>query len=508
MCPVPGLFEHQADDGQEVAVIKNSGLDYCREAPFHPQELYPEYPFREVSEGNHCYRAVRDLLYTLRMDRDNFGKASWNPLGAVIKPGDHVFIKPNFVSHQNKVGGVEAIITHGSVIRALLDYVYIALQGRGHVAIGDAPYIDTDFGAVLKASGVDEIASYYRACGMTVDVIDLRRERGQLKLGRIRHEATDGDPLGYTAVDLGTDSAHTGHEDAGIGYRVAYYDRGQTREHHRDGKHEYLISNSILAADVIVNVPKLKTHAKTGITCALKNMVGINGEKGWLPHHLAGPAERGGDEYCYSDLRKDLFTSIKDYLPAARNPAAVVPLRALQAALFASGKALPFRDNYEAGGWYGNDTLPRTIVDLNRILYYADQGGALRNAPQRRVFTVVDGVVAGEGDGPMANAACRCGVLIAGANSVAVDIVCSAIMGFDYRKITTIKYAMEGGSRPLFNGSAESILVNGSPGTLPHLLCREYGCNLKPPRGWAGHIEIEAPRAPETRPLPLAAGAR
>ena len=32
------------------------------------------------------------------------------------------------------------------------------------------------------------------------------------------------------------------------------------------------------------SLPKLKTHKKAGITCALKNLIGINGNKEYLPH--------------------------------------------------------------------------------------------------------------------------------------------------------------------------------------------------------------------------------
>lgn len=38
-------------------------------------------------------------------------------------------------------------------------------------------------------------------------------------------------------------------------------------------------------ADVIVHVPKLKTHEKVGITCALK---GVVGSKECLAHYRAG----------------------------------------------------------------------------------------------------------------------------------------------------------------------------------------------------------------------------
>jgi len=36
---------------------------------------------------------------------------------------------------------------------------------------------------------------------------------------------------------------------------------------------------------------------KAGITVSLKNLVGINGDKNWLPHHTEGNPNNGGDEH-------------------------------------------------------------------------------------------------------------------------------------------------------------------------------------------------------------------
>ena len=38
---------------------------------------------------------------------------------------------------------------------------------------------------------------------------------------------------------------------------------------------EYCISEACLEADVIINLPKPKTHRKAGFTGALKNMIGV-----------------------------------------------------------------------------------------------------------------------------------------------------------------------------------------------------------------------------------------
>ena len=70
--------------------------------------------------------------------------------------------------------------------------------------------------------------------------------------------------------------------------RITNYDYHEVNRHHRGDRHEYCISEACLSADVIINLPKPKTHRKAGYTGALKNMVGINAAKDYLPHHTKG----------------------------------------------------------------------------------------------------------------------------------------------------------------------------------------------------------------------------
>lgn len=57
---------------------------------------------------------------------------------------------------------------------------------------------------------------------------------------------------------------------------------------HHVGVHQYLLAKAVLEADVVINLPKLKTHKKAGVTCALKNLIGIHGNKEYSPHHRVG----------------------------------------------------------------------------------------------------------------------------------------------------------------------------------------------------------------------------
>ena len=54
---------------------------------------------------------------------------------------------------------------------------------------------------------------------------------------------------------------------------------------------------------------------------------------------------------------------------------------------------------------------------------YADAEGRVHEQPVRRFFSVVDGIVAGEGNGPLDPTPKRALVVLAGGNPVAVDAV-------------------------------------------------------------------------------------
>ena len=56
---------------------------------------------------------------------------------STVKPlGDRVFVKPNMIAHKPTRGNWwECLITHGSVLRAVVDYALLALKGSGSVLL-------------------------------------------------------------------------------------------------------------------------------------------------------------------------------------------------------------------------------------------------------------------------------------------------------------------------------------------------------------------------------------
>jgi hypothetical protein len=174
------------------------------------------------------------------------------------------------------------------------------------------------------------------------------------------------------------------------------------------------------------------------VTLSLKSVIGLSPRKYWLPHYTAG-APPGGDEYPVAPPLGERIVHQLSRFPLPGGCSGV--LRA------------PRLDRREEaisdGSWSRNDTVWRTVVDLNRILLYADRDGVLHDVPQRHCLNVIDGIVAGEGDGPLAATPKRCGVLLAGCSAVAVDTVACEVMGIDPAAIGTLTGAQQLGRYPL-----------------------------------------------------------
>ena len=140
-----------------------------------------------------------------------------------------------------------------------------------------------------------------------------------------------------------------------------------------------------LECDGIINVPKLKTHTLTALTCAVKNLFGLQQGGTKANHHV----RTANDPERFSRLLVDLYQSIKDQ------------------------------------------------VRLN----------------------VVDAVVAMEGEGPTTGDPVDLGLIIAGEDAAAVDVVAAAVMGWDPMEVGTNFIAAERGLGPR---SLDEVMVVGA----------------------------------------------
>lgn len=123
------------------------------------------------------------------------------------------------------------------------------------------------------------------------------------------------------------------------------------------------LPNTVLGCDLLVSMPKMKTHHWAGATLSMKNLFGVvpGGVYGW-PKNLLH--------------------------------------------------------------WAGID---ETIADLHAVF--------------PRAFSIVDGIVGMEGNGPIQGTARAAGVVVAGADPAAVDATCCRIMRLDPRRIGYLRLA-------------------------------------------------------------------
>ncbi len=135
-------------------------------------------------------------------------------ISSIIKPGDKVMIKPNMLQGRSPD---DAITTHPAVVEAVVNIV----KDAGAIPlIGDSPG------------------------------------------GPARGMESFWDITGFSDVSKRTDANLVNFEKTG------------SNKMSRNNI-EYRISKKVLDADVIINLPKIKTHGLTIFTCAVKNMYGV-----------------------------------------------------------------------------------------------------------------------------------------------------------------------------------------------------------------------------------------
>jgi uncharacterized protein (DUF362 family) len=228
--------------------------------------------------------------------------------GAVNVAGKSVLLKPNLVEYAPGT----AINTHPLVVAGAATAFLRA--GAREVVVGEGPGHRRDIEYLLSVTGLAD----------------------QLKDLRLRF------------VDLN-------HDDA----RVV-----PTRSHFM-GLNELAFSAELLRTDVVVSMPKLKTHHWAGMTASMKNLFGV------VPGAIYGWPK-----------------NILHFLG-----------------------------------------IDNSIVDLNATI--------------RPHFTIVDAIVAMEGDGPIMGTARLTGFLAMGSDLVAVDATCARVMGLDPAKIPYLASASE-----------------------------------------------------------------
>jgi uncharacterized protein (DUF362 family) len=426
---------------------------------------------------------VRQALDALEMPQD------------FIRPGERVVLKPNWVKEHDErrpgPGQWEHVVTHPTVIEAVAGWVAEKLRGQGSVLICDAPQTDSSFTTLVDYCGLRDmlVRCVQKFPGVDFKLLDLRPEEWQAVDGvTVSKTKLPGDPLGSAHVHLDGASEFVGYAGQGRLYGASY-DMAETNAKHAGERHEYLLCRTPMDADVFINLPKLKTHKKVGVTCALKNLVGINANKNWLPHHTEGAPEQGGDQFPAATAKTRLehawMGTAKRWLKS--RPAMsrwFVPVKKMGRLFFGDTQAV-----VRSGNWHGNDTCWRMVLDLNKCFFFFDGAGQRRRKPIK-YLAVVDGIVGGEGNGPMSPDAKACGVILAGTHPVTVDCVAAVLMGFEWRKLRLLheSFKIRELSFVPFRSEGIHILSNRESwrGMLEQM---EDTFGFRPHFGWVGAIE-------------------
>lgn len=242
---------------------------------------------------------------------------------AFVKPGQVVLLKPNLLTAARPD---EAVTTHPTVVKAVAQ---LAMEAGARVMVGDSP----GFVPLHRAAEVSGIASACREIG--AELVSFE-EKAEIECADAR------------AV------------------------------------RRFAVGKPVAEADVIINLPKLKTHGLTAYTGAVKNLFG-----------------------CIVGLEKAQFH-----------------LR-LQT----------------------REAFSEMLLDLAKAI-----GPAL---------TIVDGIVAMEGNGPRGGDPREVGVLIASTDPVAADLAAVRVIGLDPRQVPTLRLARIDDDLEVVGTPIEALRIEG-----------------------------------------------
>ncbi len=440
---------------------------YNNDVFFNPSQLFPEGLDINIQSDLEIYKNIRQLFINMKLDYKNIGTKNWNPFGYFIKENDNVVIKPNLVYHVNnsKFGDMDSLITNFAVIRPIIDYTIIALKKTGSIIVGDAPVQECDFSEVIKYNNLKISIEKYNKLGYKIELMDFRKNNNN--------------SLECIEVSLNEDSSLAEVDKYWKQFAISNYDLKMMHSHHQEGIHKYLFPKVILNADVIINLPKAKTHRIAGFTACLKNFVGVNAKKEYLPHHRNGNIYHNGDEYPEKSLIKYLQSHVKNYTYLHNKIVDFtnLGLRGVQKLLK--------KNRYLKGCWYGNDTIWRTILDINKIILYASKDGKMQDRQQRKIFNLVDMIVSGEGEGPLKPNNKKVGLILVSFNQLNLDQTICHIMNFDSNKIKFLKNGYK--LKKYKISKSYKFKVFDQDGLIDNI--SKYNRNFIPSDGWIDYLK-------------------
>ncbi len=387
-----------------------------------------------------------------------------------------VLLKPNWVMHSKSELDDICLRTNDNFVLATLKVV-LEMKPLS-VIIGDAPIQGCNWEKMLSEDFSEKIKSLANEYEVAVSVVDFRR-----RIYSFSNNKKDADirPLKeYVIFDVGKTSWLEPITINGkSNFRVTNYDPERMVLSHSPGVHKYCLTRELFESDLIISLPKIKTHQKTGITAALKNLVGFNGDKDFLPHHRIGGTQRGGDCYPGGSLLRSWSEKALDNANRRQGRKSFWIWQKLSSALWKL--SIPGAEHQIAAGWYGNDTTWRMVKDLNRIVEFGNQEGEIKEHAQRMIFSLCDGIIGGEGNGPLDPEPLPLGLITLTNHSLFHDRVMADIMSLPVDKL------------PLLNQNDNrsnnfTMTIRGKNAMLQDL--DEFKVIAKLPKGWSAIIKM------------------
>lgn len=385
--------------------------------------------------------------------------------------GKGVLLKPNWVMHELKESDYLCLRTNDNLLLCVLEEILTLSPSR--VLLADAPVQGCKWDQMIKTSFVDEVKALSKKFNIPVFIKDFRRTISDVSNNKVvknLHPMSD-----YVVFDLQHNSYLEPITTSDNRFRITCYNPDDLAAVHHKGTHKYCVAKDFFDFDVVITIPKIKTHRMAGLTNSLKLLIGINGDKDYLPHHRIGSLKEGGDNYKH----KSVFRTIGNYCIDEANRNIGSHFGRVMAKIGNGFWLLskPDKSTLMNAGWYGNDTIWRTVLDINKIALYGDRGGGINNNQQRQLVTIMDGIIGGQGDGPLHPDPSPLGILAISNNPYLMDVAASKLYHLDLSKIPLLREA----NRYIENDN-NIIKVNSQEVKLEQLTA--FGINIKMSPGW------------------------
>ncbi|MEN9571752.1 MAG: hypothetical protein RL172_2983 [Bacteroidota bacterium] len=390
-----------------------------------------------------------------------------------------VLLKPNWVRHSLRPNDECCLRTHDAFVLATLQVV---LEKKpASVTIGDAPVQSCNWDRAITEQFLAAVQQLSDKYAIPVMVQDFRRVTFDPKLNNPNLERL---PLSdFVIFNLGKQSflEEVSYQKTNP-FRVTYYNPDRLVESHGPGVHKYCITKNLFDADLVISLPKVKTHQKAGLTAALKNLVGVNGDKDYLPHHRVGGTGFKGDCYPGGNYLRYWAELCRDKANRRQGKKSYWYWFKFSSLLWKL--SLPGKEHHLGAGWHGNDTTWRMVFDLNKIAVYGRPDGSIAGEPQRVLYSLCDGIVGGQGDGPLHPDPLALGIISFTNHAAFNDVCMGKLMGFDVNKIALLKTAAK-----MAKDDGAQLYINGQLTNQDALA--GYAVETMPPPGWQNYLKAK-----------------